>query len=153
MARHLLDTSSTPCCLSRFFSCFLSLSRQILNTLWIDWESSCLFDRSLIPGGSIELLFLDLMSCCSILARYLGCRQAFFSIPTSTASLTPLDTSSVELYWVFYISLLVRSEPHFTRYLSWLLSVFSPKLSHLTPISILKGFFKIFQDFLLLVSF
>ena len=29
------------------------------------------------PGGSIELLFLDLMNCCLILSRYLSCRQAF----------------------------------------------------------------------------
>ena len=34
-------------------------------------------DSFSIPGGSIELLFLDLIPCCLILARYLSCRQAF----------------------------------------------------------------------------
>ena len=91
-----------------------------------------------------------------IVARYLldtSVSTSIFSTPTLTASSTPLDTSFVELYWRFYLSLLVRSDPYFTRYLSRLLSVFSLKLSHLIPISILKGFFKLFQDFLLLVSF
>ena len=109
-------------------------------------------DSSLIPGGSIELLFLDLMNCCSILARYLSVDKHFLGTYIDSF-LTPLDTSFVELYWRFYLSLLVRSDPYFTRYLSRLLSVFSLKLSHLIPISILKGFFKLFQDFLLLVSF
>ena len=109
-------------------------------------------DSSLIPGGLIELLFLDLMNCCSILARYLSVDKHFLDTYIDSF-LTPLDTSFVELYWRFYLSLLVRSDPYFTRYLSRLLSVFSLKLSHLIPISILKGFFKLFQDFLLLVSF
>ena len=34
-------------------------------------------DSSLIPGGSIELLFLDLMNCCSILAWYLSVDKHF----------------------------------------------------------------------------
>ena len=136
--QYLLDTLLFVELLKLFHIAILTAPQYL-----VDWS----------PGGSIEILFLDLMSCCSILARYLSCWQAFFSTPTSTVSSTPLNTSFVELYWGFYISLLVRSEPHFTRYLSQLLSVFSPKLSHLTLILILKGFFKLFQDFLLLVSF
>ena len=72
-----LDTSSTPCYLSSFSSLFISQSWQLLDTWWINRESSCLLDSFSTPGGSIELLLLDLMNCCSILARYLSCWQAF----------------------------------------------------------------------------
>ena len=149
VARFLLDTSSTPCYLSSFLSLFLSQSRQLLDTWWINQECSNLLDSFSTPSGSIELLFLDLIPCCSIPQL----STSIFSTPISTASSTPPDTSSIELYWRFYLNLLVRSDSHFTRSLSRLFSVFSLKLSHLTPISILKGFFKLFQDFLLLVSF
>ena len=77
VARFLLDTSSTPCYLSSFSSFFISQSRQLLDTWWIDRESSCLVNSFSTPGGSIELLFLDLMSCSSILTRHLSCQQAF----------------------------------------------------------------------------
>ena len=76
-----LDTSSTPpwylaiCQASQVF--LLSQSQQLLDTWWIDRECSCLLDSFSIPGGSIELLFLDLIPCCSILARYLSCRRPF----------------------------------------------------------------------------
>ena len=74
-----LDTSSTPhrylaiCRASQAF--FLTQSRHLLNTWWIDRESSCLLDSSSTPCGSIELLFLNLILCCSILSRYLSCRR------------------------------------------------------------------------------
>ena len=70
-------TGSTPpwylaiCWASQTF--FLTQSRHLLNTWWIDRESSCLLDSSLTPGGSIDLLFLKLILCCSILAWYLSC--------------------------------------------------------------------------------
>ena len=54
---------------------FLTQSRHLLDTLWIDRQSCCLLDISSTPGGSIELLFLNLILCCSILARYLSCRR------------------------------------------------------------------------------
>ena len=56
---------------------FLSQSRQLLDTWWIDRECSCLLDSFSTPGGSIELLFLDLIPCCSTLAQYLSCRWPF----------------------------------------------------------------------------
>ena len=150
-------------------NCFEKLARHLLDTL-LSVELLKPFsyrnpDSSSILGGLIENAPTS-----SIAYRYLVGRSSFFSwiwflvawyfldtsavddlfsTPTSTASSTPLDTSSVEHYWRFYLNLLVRSDSHFTR----LLSVFSPKLSHLTPFLILKGFFKLFQDFLLLVSF
>ena len=74
-----LDTSSIPCYLSSFLSIFFffTQSRHLIDTWWINRESSCLLDSFSTLGGSIELLFLDLMNCCSILDRYLSCRQAF----------------------------------------------------------------------------
>ena len=136
VARLLLDTSSTPCYLLSFLSLF---HIAIPIAPWY------LVDRSSFYSWIWW-----------IVARYLldtSVSTSIFSTPTLTASSTPLDTSFVELYWRFYLSLLVRSDPYFTWYLSRLLSVFSPKLSDLTPISILKGFFNLFQVFLPLVSF
>ena len=72
-----LDTSSIPCCLSSFFSFFLSQSWQLLDTRWINREWVCILDSFSTPGGSIELLFLDLIPCCSILAWYLNYRRPF----------------------------------------------------------------------------
>ena len=95
----VLKYGSTPCCLSSFFSFFLSHSRQLLDTWWIDRESSCLLDSFSTLGGSIELLFLDLMSCSSIPAQYLSCRWPFpWYLPRSL--LRYLSTpASIELYW------------------------------------------------------
>ena len=152
MARHLLDTSLTPCYLSSFSSLFISQSQQLLDTWWIDRESSCLLDSFSTPDGSIELLFLDLMSCCSI-PQLSTC---IFSIPTLTASSTPLDTSSVEIYWRFYISLLVLSEPHFTRYLSITLYFLSQTLSshsNLDPQRFLQAFSRFSSLGKLLISY
>ena len=89
-----LDTSSKPCFLSSFFSFFLSQSRQLLDTWWIDRESSCFLNSSSTPGGSIELLFLDLLSC-SLIPQL---STTISSIPTSIASSIP---ASNELYWGF----------------------------------------------------
>ena len=69
---HLLDTLLSVELLKAFF---LSQSQHLLDTWSIDRESSCLLDSSSTPGGSIELLFLKLILCCSILARYLSCRR------------------------------------------------------------------------------
>ena len=54
---------------------FLTQSRHLLDTWWIDRESSCFLDSSSTPGGSIELLFLNLILCCSILSQYLSSRR------------------------------------------------------------------------------
>ena len=101
-----LDTSSTPpwylaiCWASQAF--FLMQSRYLLNTWWIDRESSCLFDSSLTPGGSIKLLFLKLILCCSIPQL----STTTFSTPPLTASSIPPDTLVVEHYWRSYLNLL-----------------------------------------------
>ena len=73
-----LDTSSTlPRYLAIYWASqafFLSQSQHLLDTWWIDRESFCLLDSSSTPGGSIELLFLNLILCCLILAWYLNYR-------------------------------------------------------------------------------
>ena len=56
-------------------NCFEKLARHLLDTRWIDRENSCLLDSSSTPGGSIELLFLNVILCCSIPSRYLSCRR------------------------------------------------------------------------------
>ena len=60
---------------------FLTQSWHLLDTWWIDRESSCLLDSFLTPSWSIELLFLILMCCSSIPFWHLSCRRAFFSTP------------------------------------------------------------------------
>ena len=127
-----LDTSSTPCCLSRFFNCFLLLSRQLLDTWWIDRESSCLLDSFSTPGGSIELLFLDLMSCSSI-PQLLA---TFSLIPHSIASSIPLDTCIYQALLRVYIFIYSRSDSHFFDLSRSVRTCSSPKhhLSHSKPL-------------------
>ena len=74
---------------------FLTQSRHLLDTWWIDRESSCLLDSSSTLGGSIERLFLNLIPCCSIPQLSTTC--------SSTTSSIPPDTSAVEHYWRVYI--------------------------------------------------
>ena len=54
-------------------SFFLMQSRHLLDTWWIDRESSYLLDSSSTPAGSIEFLLLNLTLCCSIPSWYLNC--------------------------------------------------------------------------------
>ena len=126
-------------------------------------------NSSSIPGGSIENA-----PASSIASRHLVDRSSFCSWIWFLVTRYLLDTSAIDKHFLdTYLERLlntsrylicrallkvpfkplVQSDSHFTQSLSRLLSIFSPKLSHLTPISILKGFFKLFQDFLLLVSF
>ena len=98
-------TGSTPprylaiCRASQAF--FLMQSWHLLDTWWIDWESFCILDSSSTPAGSIELLFLKLILCCSIPQL----SKTTFSTPSSKVSLTPPDTSAVENYWRTYLNL------------------------------------------------
>ena len=79
-----LDTSS----IASYLSSFLSQSRQLLDTWWIDREYSYLLDSFSTPSGSIKLLFLDLIPCCSIPQL----STTIFSIPTSIDSSILLNT-------------------------------------------------------------
>ena len=70
-----LDTSSNLAICRASQAFFLMQSRHLLDTLWIDRESSYLLDSSSTPDGLIELLFLNLTLCCSIPSWYLSCRR------------------------------------------------------------------------------
>ena len=93
---------------------FLTQSRHLLDTWWINRESSCLLDSFLTFGGSIELLFLNLILCCSI--PQLSTTSSL--TPTSTASSIPPDTSAIEHYWRVYICNVEFNQPS-----CWLYSV------------------------------
>ena len=117
--------------------------------------SYCNPDSFLIPGGLIELLFLVLMSCSLTPPRYLldtSTVNDHFSTPSSTGVSIPLDTCICRDLLLTPFKLPMRSGTRFIRYLSRYFSVFSPKLSHLTPIFVPQGFFKLSQEFLHLVS-
>ena len=110
---------------------FLTQSRHLLDIWWIDRERSCLLDSSSTPSGSIELLFLNLILCCSIPSQYLSYRallKGLYILPSQFFS------------HFFDLSRSVRdcSSPKH-----------SPFHSKLVP----RGFFKLFQVSLYLVSF
>ena len=151
MAWHLLDTSSTSCYLSSFSSFVISQSQQLLDTWWIDRESTCLLNSFSTPSGSIELLFLDLMSCSSIPQL----STTFSSIPPSIAVSTPLDscldTSRYLHLSSFTEDLYIRSLRSGSHFFDLSLSalVHLPNTISLTPNLFLYDFLR----FLLLVSF
>ena len=103
---------------------FLTQSWHLLDALWIDRESSCLLDSSSTPGGSIDFvlesdsLLLDTFSIAQL-------SKTKSSTPTSTASLIPPDTSTVEIYWRVYI---------FLNRDSSLISLISLDLSAIVPL-------------------
>ena len=144
----LLKASSTPswylaiCRASYVFS--YSQSRQFLDTWWIDQESSYLLNNFLTASRSIEPsvfvsdgLFLDTSSIpVSIEDQFL---DTFLN--------RCLDTFIYRDLLRVYLNFLVRSDHHFFRFLSRLLSLFSPKQSYLTPILILKVSSSIFKIF------
>ena len=143
--KNWLDTSSTPpqyhaiCRASQAF--FLTQSRHLLDTWWIDRENSCLLDSSSTLGGSIELLFLNLILCFSI--PQLSTTRS--SIPTSIASSIPLDTSAVEHYWRIYIFLLCDPSLISSIFLDMSVIVHLPNTLIFTPNLFLKdssSFFK-----------
>ena len=169
MARHLLDTSSTPCYLSSFSSFFISQSRQLLDTWWIDRESSCLFDSFSTLGGSIEKAPASLIASRHLLDRSSFCSWIWWVVPRYQ-----LDTSAVDNHFLdtcldsfldtsrhlhlssFTEGLYIhssRSDSHFFDLSRSVRTYSSPKhsLSHSKPLPL--WFFKLFQDFLLLVSF
>ena len=123
---------------------FLTQSRHLLDTYWIDRESSCLLDNSSTPGGSIKLLFLNLILCCSILAWYLSCWRP---VPRQLPRHLPIPQLSSITEGSIYTSIaILLSFFRFVRDCS------SPKhsLFHSQPLP--QGFFKLFQVFLHLVS-
>ena len=138
-----LDTSSIPPWYLAIYRASLAFSYRNPNSFSI-------------PGGSIELLFLVLMSCSLTPPRYLldtSTVNDHFSTPSSTGVSIPLDTCICRDLLLAPFKLPMRSGTHFIRYLSRYFSVFSLKLSYLTLIFVPQGFFKLFQEFLHLVGF
>ena len=151
--------------------CFSLLEKLLLKAsstppryLAICWASSAFSYRNLdsfsTPSGSIEKVLassiasrhlVDRSSFCSCIwcfvPRYLYLSKTFFSIPSSTDGLTPLDTFICRDLLRHYLNSSCSPQP-----ISFDLSLdssffFSPKQSHLTPILILKvssSFFKFF---------
>ena len=125
-----------------FQAFFLTQSRHLLDTWWIDRESSYLHDSFSTLGGSIEFLFLKLILCCSILARYLSCWRPLFD--------TSLDTS-----WYLSCRALLkvlfkppsRSFSHYFDLSRSVCDCSSPKhsLFHSQPLP--QVFFKLFKFF------
>ena len=148
-----LDTSSTPsrylaiCWASQAF--FFMQSRHLLDTWWIDRESSCLLDGFLTPDGSIKLLFLILMCCSLIPSRHLSCWRAFSRHLLNKS----LDTCIYRDLLAALYKASVWSGNHFSLISLSILLCFSSKTlsshSKLVP----QGFFKLFQVSLYLVSF
>ena len=81
LARHLLDTLLSVELLKPFLIAIPTPPRYLLDTLLsVEFLKPFSYrnpNSSLIPGGSIELLFLDLILCFSILARYLSYQWPF----------------------------------------------------------------------------
>ena len=153
-----LDTFSTPpqyfAICRAFQAFFLSQSWQLLDTWWIDWECFCLLNSSSTFGGSMELLFLNLILCCSILAWYFSCRGPVSRhLPRQLPwHLSIPHLSSITLLKVLF-KLPSRSVFHFFDLSRFVRASSSPKhsLFHSQPLP--QGFFKLFQVFLHLVSF
>ena len=123
---------------------FLSQSRHLLDTWWVDRESFYPLNSFSTLGGSIEPHFLCLMFCTSTLSRHLYLSTA----KSSTLGSTPLDTFICWALLRFYIFFLVRFKPHFSRSLSLDSSISSsPKHSHLTPNLLLKVSSSFFKSF------
>ena len=137
-SRHLVDQSRM----------FLH-PRQHLDTQWIDRESSCLLNSFSTVGGSIELLFLYLMVCSSTPPGYLYLQKTNFQTPSSTDGSTPYLSRFTE--GLFILPRAIR--PSFLSIsLSIALSFLSQTTSSHSNFDS-QGFFKLFQDFLHLVSF
>ena len=145
-----LDTSSIPCYLSSFFSIFLLQSQQLLDTWWINWEWVCIASRHLVDRSRFCSWFWW------VVPRYALDTSAVndhFSTPSSIGVSIPLNTCICRDLLLALFKLPMQSGTHFIWYLSRYFSVFFPKLSHLLPIFVPQGFFKLFQEFLHLVSF
>ena len=131
LARHL-----TICRAFKLF--FLSQSWHLLDTCWIDRESSNLLDSFSTVRSIDRASVLDMVGCSSTLARHLHLSTTIFSTPTSIDCSTPLDTFICRDLLMAYISSSCDLQLIFVD-LSLDTSVFStPKPLSLTPNFFLK---------------
>ena len=127
---------------------FLSQSRHLLDTWWIDRESSCLLN-SFLTTRSIDWAFvLDMVVCSSTHAQHLHLSTTIFSTPISTDFSTPLDTFICWDLLMAYIFSLCDSYL-ISVDLSLDTSVFSsPKPLSINPNLFPKGFSSLIKFFL-----
>ena len=147
-----LKTCSTPprhmaiCRASKIF--FLSQSRHLLNTWWIDWQRSYLLDSFSIARSIDRAFVLDMVVCSSTHAWHLHLSMAIFSTPASTYFLTHLDTFICwDLLMAYIFSL---CDPHLI-YVDLSLNTFvfsSPKSLSLNPNLFPNGFLSLIKFFL-----
>ena len=147
--------------------CFSYLERLVLKVgstpLWYLFDTLLyvkLLQLFLIAILTASWYLVDWSSFCSwfywVVFRHLLDTSAVddhFLTPFLTGVSIALDTCICRDLLLALFKLPVQSKTHFIQYLSRYFFVFSPKLSHLTPIFVPKGFFKLFQEFLHLVSF
>ena len=137
--------------------CFSHLEKLVLKAgstppwyLAVCWASLAFSYRNpnsfLIPGGSIENGFASSIASWHLVDWSSFCSWFWWVFPRhlldtlivddhfSTGVSIPLDTCIYRDLLLALFKLPVRSGTHFIRYLSRYFSVFSPKLSHLTPI-------------------
>ena len=113
---------------------FLTQSRHLLDTLWIDRESSCLLNSSSTPGGSIKLLFLNLIFCYSIPSQYLSRRQPvprqlprYLPIPQLSSITEGSIYSSIAILLSFFQSLSICPRLFISQTLSFSLQTSSSR--------------------------
>ena len=123
-------------------------SRHLLDTWWIDRESSCILNACWIDRASV----LNLTLCCLIASSIPQLLKTRSSIPTSTDNSIPLDTFICRDLLAAYIRPLCDPKIISLRSLSQYFYVSLPKTlssySNLVP----QGFFKLFQVSPYLVS-
>ena len=138
---------------------FLSQSWHLLDTCWIDRESSNLLDSFSTVRSIDRASVLDMVGCSSTLARHLHLSTTIFSTPTSIDCSTPFDTFICRDLLMAYISSSCDLQLIFVD-LSLDTSVFStpkplsltPNLSHSLQTSSSR-FLQAFQDFFSLGKF
>ena len=122
---------------------FLTQSRYLLDTWWINRESSCLLDSSSTPGGSIELLFLNLI----FVSRYLLDTSAIDDQFLDTYLDSFLDSSRYLSYRALLKGLYILPSRSFSYFFDLSATVHLPNTLFFTPNPFLKvssSFFKFF---------
>ena len=109
VARHLLYTWLSIE-LPHFFS--YRKSRHLLDTWWIDQESSCLLDSFLTARSINQVSMLDMVGYSSTFARHLHLSTTIFLTPTSIACYTSRHLHLSRFTDDLYI-LLMQSAAHF----------------------------------------
>ena len=148
----VLKSGSTPsrylavCRASSVFSYHNPNSFSILGGSIKNGSASSIASRHLVDQSRFCSWF------CWVVPRHLLDTLAVDDYFSTDVSI-PLDTCICRDLLLALFKLLMRFGTHFIRYLTRYFSVFSPKLSHLSPIFVPQGFLKLFQEFLHLVSF